>query len=268
MEGPNINMHSESQLKELLEIRAQMTTLQTRYDEILRAASTPATAPAVSQAPQPAAPTLAPTPAAPVNATPSPAPTLAPVAAPQAPASAAKSAPAPQEAIVPQAKQEAAAPVKIASSVTVNVRQTLVTILTKAGKSLPFNLIYTKLQATGVELPPTKPMLVVRKLLHDTSLFAVAKGGQFQIKPADDSAAPASASTTAAALAPAPTATPIATPVAVAATPTQPTPVVQAKPAAPLPTPPAPALAQPSLVAPTQKAASSFSSRLDSILNH
>ena len=75
-------------------------------------------------------------------------------------------------------------------------------------------------------------MLVVRKLLHDTSLFAVAKGGQFQIKPADDG------------LTPAPQTTAPATPVVAAQTPTQapnvaPTPAASPTPATATPAAPA-----------------------------
>ena len=263
MDAPNIKMLTEIQLKELLDIRSQMTALQARYDEIVNASTGSAQAATVSVSPAQLPPSA----------------TTASTPAPAAPAAA-----APRPVMPPTPKAEEAAPVKVDGSVTASVRQTLVKILTDAAKPLPFNTIYSKLEASGTPLPEAKPMLVIRKILRDPSLFEVAKGGMFQIKTdaaaVEATPAPAPASPApAAAPAPAPAATPVSPTPAVAPAPAAAaTPVALAAPAAPVaptpvspaPVPPTPA-AMPTPVAVTpvdpSKPAASFSTRLDAILN-
>lgn len=283
----NINMLSEADLKELLDIRTEITKLQKRYDEIMSGskpslpqstpapAATPATITAPTQ-PQPAAPVSTATPIS-APAAPQPAPTPKAETAPPSPAPvaprpvlaasqpqatprptppAAKVAPAPAPQTAPAVspkKAEEGEKIKVDSSVTSNLRQALVQILTTAGKPLPFNNIYSKLQEQNVELPESKPMLVVRKLLYDKTLFDVVKGGLFQIKAdleiTEDSSSPTQPAT----------AEPAAT--------VQPTPVPQNT--API-TPKQPPItpdAQVQNVTPPKKSSSSFSARLDAILN-
>lgn len=305
MDTPTVNMLTEDQLKELLDIRAKMSALQNRYNEILASGGVQPTAPA-PQAQPAAAPAATPAPAPSPAAQPAPTPVSAPAPAPAAAAPAAPAAAKPVAA-APAPKQEEQQPVKVAGSVTSNVRQALVNILTDAGKPLPFNSIYAKLEASGTELPASKPMLVVRKILHDASVFEVAKGGAFQIKTDAEEAPAATPAATAASPAPvapaapaAPAAVPRAVPVAPAApaTPVVPQPTAPVAPAAPVsaaplaaqpaaPAPAAPAPAAPAAPAPVSpapatpaapapvspspaaapKSESSFSSRLDAILN-
>jgi len=218
-------------------------------------------------APQP----VAPAPAQPVKQAAAPARPAAPAqvaARPVRPA--ATPAPAPAEAELQ--------PVKVDGSITSNVRQMIVTILAEAAKPMPFNSIYAKLQASGIELPAEKPMLVVRKLLHNKELFDVVKGGMFQLHAEEDAA-----SLTQAAPAAAPSPAP-AEPAPAAPQPAAPAPALPVQPAA-APAPaaqPQAAAARPTVVSttptpvqpvrpnpqqPAAKPASSFSSRLDAILN-
>ena len=193
-----IDMLTLEELTELVALRTQMDTLQTRYNALtnkLRQSGTTmpdystdeaAAAPPPLAAPAPVvAPTLAPTPtpvAAPVAA-PVPAPVPAPVMAPAAPPkpaprsvlsampAAARTPPAP--VAVPPAPLPVAAPA--AGKLTITERCTAILAGTEAG--LTFEQIYTALQADGHPMPPERPKLKVRAILQKKSeIFAVNKG--------------------------------------------------------------------------------------------
>ena len=264
-------MLSEEQLKELLAIRTQMATLQAKYDQIIRfgassAQPVPVLPPLPTAQPEVPAPgpQLQPVAApAPIGVTAPMQPAAAPLPVAPAPAIqrpvAASTAPGPSSAaarsyattVPAKSKTDEPERITIDSSITSNVRHTLVRILTESAKPLPFDKIYASLESTGTKLPSEKPKLVVRKLLYDKALFDVAPGGLFAIK-ADASVADL-----------APTA-PVAPAATVPLAPTSgPTPALQPVSVPAVITPTKPSFDKPG----APGTASSFSSRLDAILN-
>lgn len=167
MDAPIIDMLTEEQLQELLEIRSKMTALQARYNEIISFAS---------GRKQPANPAS--------SGNPAPLADASAVLPPQKETNAAEIS----ENQAPKKQPTEKPPL---SGTQNSLKQAIVNILIEAGgTALPFNTIYSKLEAAGASLPETKPMLVVRKLLYDREAFLIVKGGLFKLRDNDDAGTP------------------------------------------------------------------------------
>jgi hypothetical protein len=187
-------MFTEQQLQELLEIRKQIDALQAKYNAIVTSATNapmqsvffqssqsapPLTSAATTPSPYAPAPAPVPLPQQAQNTTSRMIPTPPPsTPAPKTPPLNTDRKPASAMFPPPEKKPD---PIVIDSNTVATLKDSIISILSSAGKPLTFNGIYDRLQKTGAPLPSDKPMLVVRKLLSDRTIFNVIEGGLFSI---------------------------------------------------------------------------------------
>jgi hypothetical protein len=169
-------MISPKQMDEMVAIRREMQALLQRIDAWMAAVSAEPSSPVVSA---PAA-----LPQIPVKPAERPQQPSAPrpAAAPVNPSSRAFHSPYSQ-VLKGKSDEETKPPepIAVASGTLTALRSAAEAVLTQAAKPLSFNAIYTKLSELGAALPADKPMLVLRKILSDRTMFSVTSGGLYAL---------------------------------------------------------------------------------------
>lgn len=160
-------MFTEQQMTELMEIRKQMDALQARYDAIMKAGSAGGTASVQQNIKTPASAPATPAPAA-GTASSLPQAQSSAGAAPLAPAAGA-------------GEKKSVIPLVVTGATIQTLRNAVISILSGSRKPMPFEAIFDQLVKTGAPLPADKPMLVVRKVLHDRGIFKVLAGTHFDL---------------------------------------------------------------------------------------
>jgi len=207
-------MLSESELAEMLDIRRRIDGLQMRYNELAAKMAAPpgAAGQFAARPPAPAPIPMAPQPvyqqpiqyAQPVAQYAQPYPQQAPQGYVQQPAQPMMAQPVMVQPMAPRAPQPpapayqqpmpasalsqddletkrlpprpAAAPAAPKDRASMTLKDHVVDVLEKAGKALPFEEVYKRLEEGGAPLPKEKPKLVVRQILYNKALFEVARG--------------------------------------------------------------------------------------------
>lgn len=175
-------MLTEAELAEMLEIRRKIDALQARYNEL---AAKMAAAGAGGQSQQSAV-ASPPAEAKQLSGTMSQSSSTAGQSAganspPPSDQAAVLPAPGKSEQPSPEQGQNPVASVQSPDRSKWAVKDYIVDILRQAGKPLPFDDIYKRLEATHAPLPKEKPMLAVRQILYNRSLFTVGRGGLFSL---------------------------------------------------------------------------------------